>query len=191
MKVLKSLLTVALALPISIGTSANSHLDHKLELAFHDAAAILEKPGTCSEFFGGRKSTHVLNELAVRLQTRSNDYRIAFRMSGQFVVHKNDSGVLYRLFDNAEVNRTGAFYKAKVFPSEPLVPNVGRFRPNTREARVLILLHELAHLIEGSDGNWLIPDDGNDPVLSRSNTRTIEEKCREEIITNSEISKHE
>ncbi len=190
MKLVKSLLT-AFALLISIGTPANSRPDDKLDRAFLDAAAILEKPGACSEFFGGSKSTYVLHELAAQLQTRSNDYRIAFRMSGQFVVHQNGNGVLYRLFDNAEVNITGAFYKAKVFPSEPLVPDVGSFRPNTREARVLILLHELAHLIEGSDGNWLIPNDGNDPQLSRSNTRKIEAKCREEIITNSENSKHE
>ena len=37
------------------------------------------------------------------------------------------------------------------------VPGVGAFQPNTREARTLILLHELAHLIRGKDGRWLIP----------------------------------
>lgn len=154
-----------------------------LERAFLDTAAILEQPNTCSEFFGGSKSVPVLNELVVRLQTRVNNYRIAVRMSGPFVVYKNGTGVLYRLFDQAEVNRAGAFYKAKVFASEPVVPNIGSFPPNTREARVLILLHELAHLIEGSGKTWLIPDDGNNPTLSSLNTLTIESKCGQEIRT--------
>jgi hypothetical protein len=192
------MLAVAVVFSISIGIPGKSPLNHKrlrelresktthnrvtpLERAFLDAVAILEHRNTCSEFFGGSKSAPVLNELVLRLETRTNDYRIAFRMSGPFVIYKNESGVLYRLFQKTEVNRTGAFYKAKVFVSEPLVPNIGGIPPNTRQARVLILLHELAHLIEGNAGTWLIPDDGDDREVSRANTRIIESKCREEI----------
>jgi len=198
---MRTLLALAVALSTSIGTfgntlskqlrrvrlqelraSTSSHISvTPLERAFLDAVAILEKPNACSEFFGGSKSTPVLNELVVRLQTRSNNYRVAVRMSGRFVVYKNETGVIYRLFDQSEVNPAGAFFKSKVFASEPLVPNIGSFQPNTRQVRVLILLHELAHLIEGHEGTWLIPDDGNNPQLSRLNTRTIESKCSEEI----------
>jgi hypothetical protein len=85
------------------------------------------------------------------------------------------------LFKQAEINSFGAFYRSKTFPAEPFVPNMGSFRPNTREVRVLILLHELAHLIKGSDGRWLIPDDGTDAQLSRANTLTIESKCGQQI----------
>jgi hypothetical protein len=103
-------------------------------------------------------------------------------MSGLFADYvDSESGVFYRLFAEAELNTGGPFYKAKVFPAEPFVPNVGSFRPNTREARVLILLHELAHLIKGPDSTWLIPDDGGNPQLSRQNTRTVEAQCGQQI----------
>ena len=200
MKRMKSLLAVALVLSTSIGSfasrseetrrvrlqelraSTSSHIHVTLlERAFLDAVAILEKQNSCSEFFGGSKAADVLKELVANLETRSNDYRVGVQMSGRFVVYKHESGVLYRLFEKAEVNRSGPFYKAKVFPSEPLIPKIGSFPPNTRQVRVLILLHELAHLIEGGNRTWLIPDDGNNEELSRSNTRTIESKCSKEI----------
>src|SRR5262245_10113244 len=112
MKLVSSMLAVAILLATSIGTHGKSPLSHKrlrelresssspnrvtpLERAFLDAVAILEKPNACSEFFGGSQSTSVLNELVLRLQTRTNDYRIAVRMSGTFVVYKNERGVLY------------------------------------------------------------------------------------------------
>jgi hypothetical protein len=197
----KSLLAVVLTLSISTGTLSNSRVDQKrrvrlqalrastsshihltlLERAFLDAVAILETQNTCSDFFGGSKSARVLDELVVTLETSGTDFRIAVRMSGPFVIYKTDNGVLYRLFDKAELNWSGAFYRAKVFPSDAPVPNVGSFQPNTRQARVLILLHELAHLIESDTGAWLIPDDGRSPELSRSNTRTIESKCKQVI----------
>jgi hypothetical protein len=105
-------------------------------------------------------------------------------MSGSFIsLVEPQEGMPYRLFELAEINSFGAFYRSKTFPAEPFVPNVGSFRPNTKEARVLILLHELAHLIKGSDGNWLIPDDGNSPPLSRINTLTVESKCGLQIRT--------
>jgi hypothetical protein len=93
----------------------------------------------------------------------------------------SESEVTYRIFEVAEINTAGPFYKSKTFPAEPFVPDVGSFRPNTREARVLILLHELAHLIKGRDGRWLIPDDGGNVSLSRQNTLTVESRCGRQI----------
>lgn len=201
MKWMKSLLAVVLTFSTSTATLSNTRAEQKrrvrlqelrastsshihltlLERAFLDAVGILETPNACSEFFGGSKSARVLDELLVTLDNGGTDYRVAVRMSGAFVVYKNESGVQYRLFDKAELNWAGAFYREKVFPSDAPIPNVGSFRPNTREARVLILLHELAHLIQSSTGTWLIPDDGHNPEVSRSNTRTIESKCKQEI----------
>lgn len=154
-----------------------------LERAYVDTAGILERQDTCSQFFGGTESAKVLDELLMRLREHSiNDCRTGVRMSGLFENHvDSESGVFYRLFAEVELNTGGPFYKAKVFPAEPFVPNVGSFRPNTREARVLILLHELAHLIKGRDSTWLIPDDGGNPQLSRQNTRTVETQCGQQI----------
>jgi hypothetical protein len=160
----------------------NMHLT-PLDLAYLDAYALLGGNNQCSQFFGGSEPRQVLDELVIRLRIRLvSDSRIGIRMSGTFTsLVEPQGGISYRLFDQAEINSSGAFYRSKTFPAEPLVPNVGSFRPNTREARVLILLHELAHLIKGRDGAWLIPDDGNDAQLSRSNTLTVESRCGQQI----------
>jgi hypothetical protein len=203
MKPLKPLLAIAMVLSTSIagiGTAASAqdrrmrlqmlrtampaqpHLT-VLERAYLDSAGILERHDGCSQFFGGIESRKVLDELVMKLREHSiNDCRTGVRMSGLFAdyVH-SESGISYRLFAEAELNTGGPFYKSKTFPAEPFVPNVGSFRPNTREARVLILLHELAHLIKGSNGTWLIPDDGGNPQLSRQNTRTVESRCGQQI----------
>jgi hypothetical protein len=58
---------------------------------------------------------------------------------------------------------------------------VGSFPPNSREARILMLLHELGHLMRGTDEKWLLPDDGNNMGDSMRNTRKIESVCGNEI----------
>ena len=198
----KALLSIPLALSTSIivlGTSRSQHAQplHLQELraststhinvtpldrAFLDAHAILDQPNACSRFFG-TEATIVLTELSKRIELRaSNDHGVAFRMTGGFVVHVNGkNGAVYRLFETAEVNMNGPFYKSKIFATEQFVPHIGSFPPNTRRVRVLILLHELAHLIEGSDRKWLIPDDGGNLERSRSNTRIVESKCGQQI----------
>jgi hypothetical protein len=154
-----------------------------LEHAYLDTYRVLSGDSQCNQFFGGTGARQVLDELVIRLQIRPmGDSRIGIRMSGIFTVQvEPQEGLLFRLFEQADINGQGAFFRAKTFPAEPLVPNVGSFPPNTREARVLILLHELAHLIKGKDGAWLIPDDGNSPQLSRRNTLTVESNCGQQI----------
>jgi hypothetical protein len=61
--------------------------------------------------------------------------------------------------------------------------DVGHFLPGSRRARALILLHELAHLIEGENGAWLIPDDGYNVEQSRANTLRIQTVCRAQLET--------
>ena len=163
-------------------TVKNMHLT-PLDRAYLDTYSLLSGDNPCSRFFAGAGSRLILDELVIRLRVRViSDSGIGIRMSGSFTnLVEPQEGIAYRLFEQAEINSIGAFYRAKTFPAEPFVPNMGSFRPNTREARVLMLLHELAHLIKGTDGRWLIPDDGNDAQLSRSNTLTVESKCEQQI----------
>ena len=160
-----------------------------LEQAFQDAITILSKNNSCSRFFGGPNAAEeVLFRLATQFQIHLlRDSRTGIEMSGNFTYFdQTEKHAGYRLFAAATINTRGPFFKAKVFPAEPFVPRVGSFEPNTREARVLMLLHELAHLVRGQDGNWLIPDDGNAPVLSKQNTALIESQCKVQILWLSE-----
>jgi hypothetical protein len=160
----------------------NMHLT-LLDRAYLDAYVVLSDDNQCSQFFAGSGSLQVLDELVIRLRIRlMTDSSIGIRMSGTFTnLVDLQEGIAYRLFEQADINSSGAFYKSKTHPEEPFVPNMGSFRPNTRRVRVLILLHELAHLIRGRSGVWLIPDDGCNTELSRKNTLTIESKCGEQI----------
>ena len=154
-----------------------------LERTYLDVYSMLERDNQCGIFFGGNGARQVLSELVVRLREQTiPDARIGVRMSGTFTnLREPESGFYYRLFEKADLNSLGAFYRSKTFPSQPHVPHMGSFSPNTREARVLILLHELAHLIKGPQGTWLIPDDGANAQVSRLNTLTIETKCGQQI----------
>src|SRR5436190_2030877 len=154
-----------------------------LDRAYLDAAEILTQQAPCSDFFGGEGAVLVLDKLVARLrEERAPNSNIGLRMSGAFTVFADDEKqTTYRLFSDAELNTNGPFYRAKVFPADPFVPPVGSFRPNTRAARVLILLHELAHLIRGRNGNWLIPDDGGNVPLSRQNSEQVEARCGKQI----------
>lgn len=157
-----------------------------LEQAAQDALSILSNENPCSRFFGDTKTAaEVLPQLTSRFEARLlRDSRIGIKMSGTFTyLGQTENHGAYRLFEAAIINTRGPFMKAKAFPAEPAVPPVGGFRPNTRGARVLMLLHELAHLVKGEDGNWLVPDDGNDPVLSEHNTELIESQCRAQILS--------
>ena len=157
-----------------------------LEQAFQDAISILSKNNSCSRFYGDTKmAEEVLRRLATQFQLGLlRDSRTGIEMSGNFTFFdKTEEHGGYRLFATGTINTAGAFFKAKVFPAEPYVPRVGSFLPNTREARVLMLLHELAHLVKGQNGNWLILDDGNAPALSKRNTELIESQCRPQILS--------
>jgi hypothetical protein len=173
-------------------TRASRKPGSPLGQAYQDAISILSKNNSCSRFFGGPNAAEeVLSRLLTQVQIHSlRDSRTGIEMSGSFTYfEQTERHAGYRLFAAATINTRGPFLKAKVFPAEPYVPPVGSFLPNTREARVLMLLHELAHLVKGQNGSWLIPDDGNSPALSVQNTALIESQCKVQILWLSEASK--
>lgn len=171
--------------------SANSRwvgrkITSALEIGYEDTRRILAENNTCSRFYGGpRPAVEVLTRLVNQLEVGLlRDSRTGIQMSGVFTyATQSEAGIEYRQFARAVINTRGPFLKAKVFPAEPLVPPFGGFRPNTREVRVLVLLHELAHLIKGKDGRWLIPDDGHAPELSAENTSLVASHCRQQIVS--------
>lgn len=153
--------------------------------AYADTYHVLSARSTCSDFFGGGAfAIEVLNDLAAQLKTEHlNTTSIGMMMSGdQQNVVKTSTGQTYRLFARALLNTDGPFFRDRnSMPDRTNVPRVGSFAPNTRAARVLILLHELAHLIRRPDGDWLIPNDGRDVEQSERNTALIESMCGAEI----------
>jgi hypothetical protein len=157
--------------------------DFRTRAAYLDAVNILSQDNSCSRFFGGSQSILVLNELVERLERRSlDDETIGIKMHGGFQTYLNSqTGLSYRLFRRVMINSNGPFYAN--LDLKPLRISVGRFSSHRREARVLMLLHELAHLIRktGTD-HWLIPDDSHDHRLSQTNNLTIERECRAQLL---------
>src|SRR5436309_2865068 len=88
------------------------------------------------------------------------------------------AGDCCRVADGAVINRDGPF----ISRASAARMHVGSFRADTRQARALMLLHELGHLLRGADGRWLLPNDGNDGVLSDLNTKTVESHCEEQLL---------
>jgi hypothetical protein len=151
--------------------------------AYHHTLNILIHENECSEFFGGiDNAVDIFSRLMTKARRGYWPSTIGIRMSGQTtnVVNARTKRA-YRLFDTVEVNSNGPFFKRKFSNAEPVIPHVGSFAPNTKEARVLMLLHELGHAVKGKNGDWLLPNDGNDETLSRSNSLKIEDVCGEEI----------
>ena len=160
-----------------------------IEKAYLDAYTILKEDNSCSRFYSGPSAISALNQLVENLTPTYFNRAIALRMRGTTIwVQNNRTGRSYRLFEKAEVNLSGSFYKGNYFASEPRTPVIGSFQPNTREARVTILLHELGHLLTKPNKEWLLPDDGADPEISRQNTNRVIDACRDQIMGLSHLS---
>jgi len=157
--------------------------DEVLAAAYSDVMRILRSDNRCSSFFGG--SSAAIDVFGMFMGTVRKDYlpsSVGLKMSGDYTnVLNAATQVRYRLFDKASLNSGGPFYRQKTNVSGATIASVGSFPPNSREARVLMLLHELGHLMRGGDGAWLLPDDGNSMADSINNTRTIETACGEQI----------
>jgi hypothetical protein len=156
--------------------------DKVLGSAYYDTLNILQSNNRCSDFFGGPTAAGIFNELISKIQKDSLAVGIGIRMSGLTThIHDARTKKQYRIFEKVSLNSRGPFYRRKTGLWDPTVPRVGRFEPNTKEARVLMLLHELGHVIKGADGRWLLPDDGQDESVSRTNSQKIEDVCDEQI----------
>jgi len=157
--------------------------DWDLTQAYSDVFKILSSQNACSDFYGGpRTATTVLNVFVTRVQSRPMLREVSFQMAGQpRIIRDPATGAFYRLFELTRVNINGSFYQRRTDPMDKFPSNVGNFSPGSRAARALILLHELGHLIQGEDGDWLIPDDGFNGEQSRANTFRVQQMCRREL----------
>ncbi len=155
--------------------------DFTVRSAYLDAVRILREDNSCSRFFGGAQSIKVLNALARQLErVHIENHSVGIRMHSGFATFTNhQTGFSYRLFARATVNYNGPFYTDRRKTSRY---SIGHFSSHTREARTLMLLHELAHLIQAQNGGWLIPDDGGNPGLSERNNDTVEGACRAQLL---------
>jgi hypothetical protein len=153
--------------------------------SYVDAFRVLSDENSCSRFFGGpRMALTVLNGLALRLRIRPlGPGTVVIRMSGGYKVYRDDAtGESYRLFREALVNSDGPFLR-RVVRTQSARLQIGRFAAETRQAKALLLLHELGHLVGASgDGGWLLPDDGGDTRQSERNTRTVESRCLKQLL---------
>ena len=157
--------------------------DKVLGSAYNDTLSILNVTSPCSDFFGGPSAAvEVFNSLVGRVTKQYLSIGVGMRMSGPLTsVINSETQMAYRLFDEVSINVNGAFYKRKSSNEDSTIPGIGSFLPNSRGVRVLMFLHELGHLIKGSDGKWLLPDDGNNENLSRANSQKIEDICGQQI----------
>ena len=150
-----------------------------------DLYTILADDNQCSRFFLGSGAIEVLNQLSKRLVKKPlNVGTIGLQMNGEYGNFENArTGFSYRMFERAILNTDGPFFRSTCFYSQSCMRNVGRFGAATREGRILMMLHEMAHLIKNGKNGWLIPDDGNDSNLSMLNTQTVEKHCRDVIVS--------
>ena len=154
-----------------------------VDQAYLDAYTILSENNTCSSFFGGpRFATVVLNALRPRLETTVVGNSVGIIMSGPIISSTDaGTGLTYRLFKKAQVNLTGPFFRSASNLSQTFFHRIGRYPANTRKARVLMLLHELGHLVPGANGRWLLPDDADDHVQVYVNTNTVMTQCAKQF----------
>jgi hypothetical protein len=157
--------------------------DWNITQAYADVFRILSDPNTCSRFYGGpRAATTVLNGFVTLMKPQPLVRNVSFEMAGRpRVIRDSATGAWYRLFEKTMVNTNGSFYQRREDPLRKFPSDVGSFAPGSRQARALILLHELGHLIQSDDGDWLIPDDGHDGPRSQANTLRVQNECRPQL----------
>ena len=124
--------------------------DKVLGAAYYDTLNILKTSNECSEFFGGASaSVDIFNDLIAKVRKAYFPSWIGIKMSGGVTnVSSFKTTRKYRLFEKVSINANGPFYRRRYTNAETSVPGIGRFAANTKEARVLMLLHELGHLVQ-------------------------------------------
>jgi hypothetical protein len=170
-----------IAIPEPVSTLVRK--DEPLYTAYYDTMRILSSSNRCSAFFGGSEaSVYVFSNFMAGVERARLPAGIGVKMSGDYMNVLNATTQLkYRLFEKTSLNTAGPFYQRKTSASGATIFGIGSFAPSSREARVLMLLHELGHLMKGDDGKWLLPDDGYNLADSVDNTRRIESICGDQI----------
>jgi hypothetical protein len=152
-----------------------------VDRAYLDAFTILNDDNPCSRFFGGRNAIKALTEMVSQVKTRYFDREVAIRMSGATtMIQSQATGFTFRLFDKVELNMAGSFFRTPA-PTERYSSITREFPPNSRETRVVVFLHELGHLVRTRDGQWVLSDDGDDPIRSLQNTDRVVSACKQQI----------
>lgn len=168
----------------------STNKNDKIKNAINMADTILGGDNECSKFFishasYGKESIDAallgLDKALVKgaIDNGSNPNKtIGIKMSAPII------GPGYRIFETAVANQYGAFFD----PTNKVrfgsgFPGFNGYLPDTNQVRVLLLLHELAHMILDKKGKSLIPDDkANDyKGSSKKNTDKILEHCKKEI----------
>jgi RHS repeat-associated protein len=153
----------------------------------YDIGQIFSGDSDCTRFFGGMEvAPYILQRL--ELQPGSLPNRdVGIQMTFPTTADGAYQNVQYRRpSTSGVVNTDGPFYSAFYPGTSDRRPNVGPYRAGTAQARVLMVLHEMAHMIRPPGGTgWLIPNDGplhpNYPNQSRENTQTVHDVCGDEI----------
>ena len=168
--------------PVELLPVSNPQSPTELEQAYLDSFSILKNENKCSEFYGGSSAIAALNKLTKQIRPTHLDRHIGIRMTGKSTIIVSAlTGFTFRLFEKAEINLDGPFYRGRTALVRDRAPQIGPFDPNTREARATTVLHELGHLILGRHGRWLLPNDGDSFGDSEANTQRVLEVCGEEI----------
>ena len=156
--------------------------DNVFSSAYYDVLEILNSRNRCSEFFGGSTTIGVFNQMVAKMRKDFLSADIGIRMSGKTEnIVSSQTNRIYRLFEKVSLNGNGPFYRSRNFNSGPSPLGVGTYGANTRQVRVLMLLHELGHTVTTDDGKWLLPDDGENEGLSQRNSMKVEKECGQEI----------
>ena len=157
--------------------------DWDLTHAYADVFKILSSQNPCSDFYGGpRVATTVLNGFVTRVKSQPLVREVSFQMAGHpLLIRDRETGAFYRFFEQTMVNSNGSFYQRRLDPMRKFPSDVGNFSPGSRAARALILLHELGHLMQGENGDWLLADDGFNGERSKANTLRVQQACRREL----------
>lgn len=159
--------------PLVLPASPEAH-----HVAYAEAFRILSEDNPCSRFFGGAGyALDVLNRMAARMRARPlGDPTTCVVMRGDYTIIKEGrTGGTFRVFEEVTVNSAGPLSFTP--PPATLKMTVGSFPARTKRGWVLVLLHEVGHLVRGPQGRWLLPNDGGDELLSRRNTRLVESHC--------------
>jgi hypothetical protein len=168
---------------LPVETSSLISHDKVLAAAYFSTLRILSTANGCSLFFGGpAASASVFKQMFGKVNKGVFATPVGIQMSGQTTNISNAIfGMEYRLFDKVTINSHGPFYRERFSRSGQRFPRTATFEANTNEVRVLMLLHELGHVMKGGDGHWLLPDDGKDEGISRLNSQKIRDVCGEQI----------